>query len=64
VVRSSTVDRMCDSHLTKKILFGWLPQCRPPHGVKLCWWDRVRQDLKHFHIDESVWFVVAQDRDQ
>ena len=24
----------------------------------------MRQDLKHFHINESVWFVVAQDRDQ
>jgi len=50
----------CDSRLPKKILFGWLPQCQPPHGR---WQDRVRQDLKCFHIDESVWFVVAQSRD-
>jgi len=56
--------RMCDSCLPKKMLFRWLPQRRPPHGVKLHWQDKVRQGLKHFHIDESVWFAVAQDRDQ
>jgi len=56
--------RMCDSCLPKQILFGWLPQRRPPHGVKLHWRDRVRRDLKHFNISESDWYVVAQDRDK
>jgi len=37
--------RMYDSHLPKQILFGWLPQHCPPHGVKLHWRDRVRKDL-------------------
>ena len=26
--------RMNDHHLTKQILFGWLPQRKPAHGVK------------------------------
>jgi len=29
--------RMCDSLLPKKMLFGWLPQRRTPHGDKLLW---------------------------
>ena len=45
--------RMCDHCLPRQMLFGWLPQCHPPHGVKLHLWDRVRQNLKRFHIDES-----------
>ena len=36
--------RMCDSCLPKQILFGWLPQCRPPYDIKLRWRDRVRKD--------------------
>ena len=48
---------MCDSRLTKQFLFGWLRQCRPPHGVKLRRGDRVRKDLKHFNISKSDWYV-------
>ena len=54
--------RMDDSRIPKKILFGWLPQCRPAHGTKLRWRDRVRQDLKKFNISEGNWFHVAQER--
>ena len=42
-----------DDHLPKHLLFGWLPQCRPPYGVKLhslVWCDRVRCNLRTFHI--------------
>jgi len=56
--------RMCDSRLPKKMLFGRLSQRQLPYGVKLCWQDKVRQDLKCVYIDESGWFVVAQGRDQ
>ena len=56
------VARMNDNRLPKQLLFGWLPQCRPPHGVKLRWRDRVRRDLRTFHIDEAGWYVLAQDR--
>jgi len=59
----SHLARMSDQHLPKQLLFGWLPQSRPPHGVKLRWRDKVRRDLKHFHIDEHGWYVVAQNRD-
>ena len=51
---------MDDSSLPKKILFGWLPQCRPQHGTKLRWRDR--KDMKKFGIDESGWFAKALDR--
>jgi len=50
--------RMCDNHLPKQMLFGWLPQSRLPHGVKLRWRDRARKDLKHFHICEGDWRSV------
>ena len=56
--------RMCDSCLPKQFLFGWLPQRRPSHGIKLHWHDRVRIDLKHFNISKDDWYVVAQDRDK
>ena len=39
-------------------------QCRPPHGVKLRWRDKVRRDLRTFHIDEAGWYVLAQDRQE
>ena len=53
------IARMNDDHLPKQLLFGWLPQCRPPHGAKLRWHDKVRCDLKTFHIDEAGWYVLA-----
>jgi len=56
------VARMGDDRLPKQLLFGWLPQRQPPHGVKLRWRDKVRQDLKKFHIEEAGWYVLAQDR--
>ena len=42
------VARMDDSRFPKKLLFGWLPQRRPPHGTKLRWRDRARKGLKKF----------------
>ena len=58
------VARMEDDRLPKRVLFGWLPQRRPPHGVELRWRDKVRQDLKKFHIEEAGWYVLAQDRQE
>ena len=52
--------KMSDQHFPKQLLVGWLPQPHLPHGVKLWWCDRVRQDLKHFHIYECGWYGVAQ----
>ncbi len=54
--------RMDDDRLPKKVLFGWLPQRRPPHGTKLRWKDRVRKDMKKFNISEGGWFTAAQVR--
>ena len=56
------VARMKDDRLPKQILFGWLPQKRPAHGVRMRWRDRVRKDLKNFDIKEKNWFEIAQDR--
>ena len=56
------LSRMEDDRLPKKMLFGWLPQCRPEHGTKLRWKDRVRQDLKKFKVVEDSWFPTSQDR--
>ena len=58
------VARMNDNRHPKQLLFGWLPQRRPPHGVKLYWRDKVRRDLRTFHIDEAGWYVLAQDRQE
>ena len=38
------VARMSDDRMPKWILFGWLPQTRPAHAVKL---------LKNFSISDS-----------
>ena len=54
--------RMEEDRLPKRILFGWLPERRPAHGTKLRWKDRVRRDMKKFHIEEGSWFQVAQER--
>ena len=43
--------RMNELCLPKQLLFGWLPSPHPSHGLKLCWHDKVRRDLKHFGID-------------
>ena len=56
------VARMSDSRHPKRLLFGWFPQKRPAHGVKLRWRDKVRQDLKKCGIDETSWYAKAQDR--
>ena len=56
------VARMNDDHLAKQILFGWLPQRRPAHGVKMRWRDKVRKDLKNVDIQEENWFAIAQER--
>ena len=42
------VARMADDCILKRILFGWLPQTRPAHGVKLRWRDKVKQTLRAF----------------
>ena len=55
---------MNDNHIPKQLLFGWLPQRHPPHGVKLCWRDEVRRHLRTFHVDEAGWYVLAQDRQE
>ena len=52
---------ICDSRLPIQMLFGWLSQSCPAHGVKLHWRDRL---IKHLHISESDWYVVAQGKDQ
>ena len=52
---------MLDDHIPKRILFGWLPQTRPAHGVKLKWRDKAKQDLKNFSISDS-WHHLAQGR--
>ena len=54
--------RMEDDRVPKKMLFGWLPRPRPPHGTKMRWWDRVRKDLRKFGIDERTWYTEAQER--
>ena len=56
------VARMPDTRHPKKLLFGWLSQKRPAHGVRLRWRDKVRQDLKKCGIRESSWYMEAQDR--
>ena len=46
------VTRMDDDvHLPKHLLFGWLPNPCPAHGVKLRWRDKVRTVVKTFSID-------------
>ena len=52
------VARMPDTRHPKKLLFGWLSQKCPAHGVKLRWWDKVRQECG---ICESSWYMEAQD---
>ena len=56
------VARIDDSLLPKQLLFGWLSHLHPAHGVKLRWRDKVRRDLKTFHINESTWYALAHDR--
>ena len=43
-----------DTRILKKSLFGWLLQKRP--AVKLCWKDKVCQDIKKCGIEETFWF--------
>ncbi len=54
--------RMSEERIPKKVLFGWLPQRRPAHGTKMRRRDRVRRDLRKFHIDENTWFKECQER--
>ena len=53
--------QLSDNHTPKCLLFGWFSQKCPAHGVKLCLWDKVRQDLKSFSIPETSWYVQAQE---
>ena len=53
---------LSDNRMPKKILFGWLPQKHPAHGVKLRWRDKVRQNFKSLSINDSLWYQQAQDR--
>ena len=55
---------MGDHRLPKQMLFGQLSQPRPPYGPRLRWQDRIRKDLKLFHIGEDGWYVMAQNRDK
>ena len=56
------VARMPDDGLPKKILFGWLPQTRPPHGPRLRWKDRVHSDLQRLNVQD--WFAQSADREK
>ena len=56
------VAMMSEDRIPKKVLFGWLPQRRPAHGTKMRWRDRVRRDLRKFHIDENTQFKECQER--
>lgn len=56
------IARVKDDHMPKRLLFGWLPQCRPAHDTKLWWKGKVRKDLKKFHIGEDDWYQDAQNR--
>ena len=47
----------------KMVLFGWLPQTRPPGGPKKIWRDMIRQDLKDLEISESEWYKQASQGD-
>ena len=53
---------MPDDRIPKQILFRWLPRAWPVHGVKLRWWDKVRQELKNFLINDCLWYVPAGSR--
>ena len=57
-----TPGKMEGDRVPKKVLFGWLPQPRPPHETKMRWWDRVRKDLRKFDIVERTWYTKAQER--
>ena len=48
------VTRMSDNRHPKKLSFGWLPKKCPAHGAKLCWRDKVRQDLKKYGNHHSI----------
>ena len=56
------VARIYDDRMPKRILFRWLPQKCPAHGVKLRWRDKVRQYFKSLSINDSLWYQQAQDR--
>ena len=56
------IARMSDTRHPKKLLFGWFPQKHPAHGTKLCWRDKVCQDIKKCGIVEASWYKEAQDR--
>ena len=52
------VARMNEERIPKTLLFAWLPQCRPAHGVKMRWRDRAS---KRFDVPESSWYRMAQE---
>ena len=56
------VSRMPEDRVQKQVLFGWLAEPRPAHGVRLRWRDRVAADLRLLHIPAHEWFEVAQER--
>ena len=53
---------LCVHCLTATLQNAFCLKKRPAHGVKLCWRDKVRQDLKSFGIPESSWYARAQER--
>ena len=50
---------MPDDRISKRILFGRLPQTRHAHGVKLRWRDKIKQDFKSFSISDLTWYHQA-----
>ena len=56
------VVRMPDHRCPKQVLFGWLPQTRPPGGPRTRWRDVIRQDLKAVGVPEEEWYEAALSR--
>ena len=53
---------MDEDRLPKQLLFGWLPQVRPAHGQRLCWKDRVADDVGKLGVTE--WYQLANDQER
>ncbi len=51
--------RMPEHRIPKLMLFGWLPQPRPPGGPRRRWRDLIRRVLKAVGVREDRWFDDA-----
>ena len=50
---------MSDHHIPKQMLFGWLPQPRPPGGPRRRWRDLI---CKAVGVPEDSWFEATTSR--